>query len=268
MMERLDRLEAESIYIIREAYKHFGKVGVLWSIGKDSTVVLWLIRKAFFGHVPFPVVHIDTTFKFPEMYKFRDHWAKKWDIDLLVHTNWDAIKQGVNYDNNTALEVCHELKTVGLQQVMDEHGFEGLILGIRADEEGSRSKERFFSVRNKDFEWDYTDQPPELWDQFKTDFDKGDHIRVHPILHWTEVDVWEYIKREGIPLVDLYLSHEGKRYRSLGCQPITFPVDSDAETVDEIIEELKETKVAERSGRGQDKEDNYALLKLRAKGYM
>jgi len=267
-MNRLDLLEAQAIYVLREAYKKFGKLGILWSMGKDSTVLLWLAKKAFFGHMPIPSVHIDTTFKFPEMYAFREKYAKEWDLNLIVWKNEEALKKGINYKNTDALTVCDELKTKALKQCIDKHKFEGLILAIRADEEGSRSKERFFSKRTADFEWKYTEQPPELWDQYNSDFQKGEHIRVHPILHWTELDVWEYIKRENIPLIDLYFAKKGKRYRSLGCMPITSPIDSDADTVDKIIEELKQTRTAEREGRGQDKEDRYALQKLRAKGYM
>lgn len=264
----MEELESKSIYVLREAYKKFGKVGILWSMGKDSTVLLWLAMKAFYGHVPFPVIHIDTTFKFPEMYAFRENLAKKWNLNLMVGMNKEAILNGINYDNNSALEVCDHMKTVALKNFVGENKFEGLILAIRADEEGSRSKERFFSKRNSDFEWDYTDQPPELWDQFNSDFKKDEHIRVHPILHWTEYDVWEYIKREGIPVISLYFSKEGKRYRSLGCMPITSPMTSNADTVDKIVEEIRTIKTAEREGRGQDKEDAYALQKLRAKGYM
>lgn len=267
-MDRLDRLEAESIYALREAYRHFDSLAMLWSMGKDSTAMLWLARKAFNGHVPFPVVHIDTTYKFPEMYAFRERLAKEWKLNLLVGKNEDALKRGISYDTHDALTVCHEMKTVALQQFMEERSFAGLILAIRADEEGSRSKERIFSKRNADFEWDYTDQPPELWDQFNTDTRTGEHVRVHPILNWTEIDVWEYIKREGIPCVSMYFAKNGKRYRSLGCMPITHPIPSSADTVDKIIDELRETKTAERAGRGQDKEDRYALQKLRAKGYM
>ncbi len=267
-MDRLDMLEAQAIYVLREAYKKFGKLGMLWSMGKDSTVMLWLAKKAFLGHVPFPCIHIDTTFKFPAMYEYRSKIAKEWNLNLLIGKNEEALANGVNYDNYPALKVCEELKTNALKQFVEKNKFEGLILAIRSDEEGSRSKERFFSKRNADFEWDYTDQPPELWDQFNTDYNKEEHIRVHPILHWTELDVWEYVKREKIPLIDLYYAKDGKRYRSLGCMPITHPIDSNAQTVDEIIEELKQTKVSEREGRGQDKEDKYALQKLRAKGYM
>lgn len=267
-MDRLDELESQAIYILREAYKKFGKLAILWSMGKDSTVLIWLAKKAFFGHVPFPVAHIDTTFKFPEMYEFRDKYAKEWDLNLMLHINQDALDRGINYENSDITTIVHELKTIGLQQFVDKNKFEGLILAIRADEEGSRSKERFFSRRNKDFTWEYTDQPPELWGQFNTEFKKGEHIRVHPLLHWTELDVWEYIKREDIPQIPLYYAKNGKRYRSVGDQQITFPIDSDADTIDKIIKELKVTKIAEREGRGQDKEDKYALQKLRAQGHM
>ena len=147
--------------------------------------------------------------------------------------------------------------------MVKNYEFEGLIVGVRSDEEGSRSKERVFSERNADSEWDYTDQPPELWDQFKTDFKKGNHIRVHPLLGWKEIDIWEYIKRENIPIIDLYFAKNGKRYRSLGCAPCTIPIDSNATTIDEIIEELKNTKSTERSGRAQDQEDAHAMEKLR-----
>ena len=266
-MNHLDELEAESIFILREAYKKFGKLAMLWSIGKDSTVLLWLAKKAFYGYCPFPFVHVDTTFKIPQMIEYRDKIVKELNIDLIVHTNEEAIKAGMSPEHGR-LVCCKALKTDGLQQVVEKYEFEGLILGVRRDEEGSRSKERVFSERNKDYEWDYTNQPPELWDQFKTDFPKGNHIRVHPILHWNEIDVWEYILRENIPLIDLYFAKNGKRYRSLGCAPCTGTIDSTAVTIEEIIEELKHTKTSERAGRAQDQEDAYAMQKLRKDGYM
>lgn len=266
-MNHLDELEAESIFILREAYKKFGKLAMLWSIGKDSTVLLWLAKKAFYGYCPFPFVHVDTTFKIPEMIEYRDKIVKELNIDLIVHTNVEAIKEGMSPERGRLI-CCKALKTDGLQQVVEKYEFEGLILGVRRDEEGSRSKERVFSERNKDYEWDYTNQPPELWDQFKTDFPKGNHIRVHPILHWNEIDVWEYILRENIPLIDLYFAKNGKRYRSLGCAPCTGTIDSTAVTIEEIIEELKHTKTSERAGRAQDQEDAYAMQKLRKDGYM
>ena len=266
-MDHLDRLEAQSIFILREAYKKLGKLGMLWSIGKDSTVLLWLAKKAFYGHCPFPFIHVDTTYKIPEMIAYRDRVAKEMNLELIVHTNKAAFEAGMGPDKGR-LVCCKALKTEGLQQVAHEYGFEGLIVGVRRDEEGSRSKERVFSERNKNDEWDYTNQPPELWDQFKTDFPKGNHIRVHPLLHWNELDIWEYIKRENIPIIDLYFSKNGKRYRSLGCAPCTAQVESNASNLDEIIEELKNTTISERAGRAQDQEDSYAMQKLRKDGYM
>lgn len=266
-MNRLDELEAESIFILREAYNKLGKLGMLWSIGKDSTVLLWLAQKAFFGHVPFPFIHVDTLRKIPAMIEYRDKVAKELGIKLIVHTNWDAVKKNVGPELGR-LECCRQLKTEGLKQVVKNYGFDGLIVGVRRDEEGSRSKERIFSERNSEDAWDYTNQPPELWNQFKTDFPKGNHIRVHPILSWTELDIWEYILREKIPIIDLYFAKNGKRYRSLGCACCTGQIDSDADTLEKIIEELKNTSVGERAGRAQDNEDSYALQKLRREGYM
>ena len=265
--DHLDILESQSIYIIREAYKKINKLAMLWSIGKDSTVMLWLARKAFFGHCPLPLVHIDTTFKIPAMIKHRDKIVKKWGLTLIVGKNKEALEQGMNYKEGR-LNCCTALKTVALQQTMDKYEFRGLLLGIRRDEEGSRSKERYFSPRDRDFEWNYKDQPPELWDQFMTDFAEGTHVRVHPILHWTEVNIWEYIKRENIPIIDLYFAKNGKRYRSLGCGCCTDPIESNATTVDDIIEELKHTQQTERSVRAQDRVDPHAMQKLRVKGYM
>ncbi|PRR82222.1 sulfate adenylyltransferase subunit CysD [Clostridium vincentii] len=266
-MDHLDTLEAESIFILRESYKKLGKLGMLWSIGKDSTVLLWLAKKAFFGHCPFPFIHVDTKHKIPAMIEYRDKIAKEFDLDLIVHTNQEAIDQGMG-PSRGRLNCCKALKTDGLQQVVTKYEFDGLILGIRSDEEGSRSKERVFSERNKDSEWDYTNQAPELWDQFKTDFPKGNHIRVHPILHWNEIDIWAYIQRENIPIIDLYFAKDGERYRSLGCAECTGKIKSTASNIDEIIEELKNTTTGERAGRAQDQEDAYAMQKLRKDGYM
>ena len=267
-MDYLDKLESKSIYIIREAYKQFGHISMLWSIGKDSTALLWLCRKAFFGKIPFPVMHIDTTFKFPEMYAFRDKYAKKWGLNLIVAKNEQALAKAVNYDNCDAFTTCDELKTKALKLAIEKYGFKALLLGIRRDEHGIRAKERYFSPRDKEFKWDYKNQPPELWDQFKSKEEGETHVRVHPMLHWTEVDIWRYVEREGIPVVELYFAKNGMRYRSLGCMPITKPVKSNASTVSEIVKELEETKTAERSGRSQDKEKAYMMQKLRALGYM
>jgi sulfate adenylyltransferase subunit 2 len=267
----LDKLEAQSIYIMREAFAKFENMAMLWSIGKDSSVLLWLARKAFFGHVPFPCVHVDTSYKIPEMIEFRDKLAKEWKLDLVIGQNKEALAAGNTFPNGkaTRVECCGMLKKDGLQQVMHDKGYTAVFVGIRRDEEGTRAKERYFSPRDKNFEWDFKDQPPELWDQFKTDFEPGTHLRIHPLLHWTEINIWEYIEREKIPIVSLYFANkEGKRYRSLGCAPCTSPVDSKASTIPEIIEELRNTKVAERSTRAQDAESEHAFEQLRAQGYM
>jgi len=265
-MNRLDELESQSIYIIREAYYHYKKLAILWSIGKDSTTLVWLCRKAFFGKVPFPVLHIDTSYKFPQMYRFRDEFSKKWGFEVVVARNEEAIAAGMG--PRKKLECCTALKTNGLKMAIAKHGFEALLLGIRRDEHGIRAKERYFSPRDEQFKWDYQDQPPELWDQYKNQAEEGTHIRVHPLLHWTEVDIWRYIKREQIPITELYFAKDGKRYRSIGCVPCCNPIESNAATVDDIIHELETTTTSERAGRAQDKEDTYTMQKLRALGYM
>jgi sulfate adenylyltransferase subunit 2 len=266
----LDALEAQSVYIIREAFAKFENLAMLWSIGKDSNVMLWLARKAFFGRVPFPVVHVDTHYKIPEMIAFRDRMARELGLDLVVGENSEALARGKTFPQGAAtrVECCSLLKKDALQATLAKHGFSAVFAGIRRDEEGTRAKERYFSPRGKDFSWDFKDQPPELWDQFKTDFEPGTHIRIHPLLHWTEVNIWEYIHREDIPVVDLYFAKAGRRYRSLGCAPCTSPVESSAASVPEIIEELRTTRIAERSTRAQDAESEHAFEQLRAQGYM
>lgn len=293
-MDHLDRLESRSIHILREAYASFKNMCMLWSIGKDSTVLLCLARKAFFGHVPFPLLHIDTHYKIPEMIEYRDRLAKEWHLDMVYGENAEALKNKQTFpDGNVSrIECCRNLKTDALKHTLsgewpryrmnhdtkmyerdtNTEPYTGVIVGVRADEEGSRSKERYFSPRDKNNDWDIGDQPPEFWGQYKTDFAPGTHIRIHPLLDWTELDVWEYIRRENVPVVSLYFDQgEGKRYRSLGCWPCTLPVDSTAKNLDEIIEELKSGKfanIAERSGRAQDKEDGGGLEELRKDGYM
>jgi len=293
-MKHLDKLESKSIHIIREAYSEFKNLCMLWSIGKDSTVLLWLTRKAFFGHVPFSLVHIDTHFKIPEMIEYRDKLAAKWRLDMIYGENTAAINKKLTFSdgNATRLQCCKNLKTDALintlngtwpryrfdhilgKYVLDKNteAFTGVIVGARADEEGSRSKERYFSPRDKNSDWDIGEQPPEFWNQYKTDFAPGTHVRIHPLLDWTELDIWEYIKCESIPVVSLYFNNgDNKRYRSLGCWPCTSSVESSALNVDEIIEELKTGKfsnIAERSGREQDKEDGGGLEGLRREGYM
>jgi len=293
-MDHLDQLEAKSIHIIREAYSQFKSLCMLWSIGKDSTVLLCLARKAFYGHVPFPLVHIDTHYKIPEMIAYRDKLALEWNLDMIYGENAEALaaKHTFPDGNCTRLECCKALKTEALAHTLsgewpryrmnhklgkyevdgNTEPYTGVIVGVRADEEGSRSKERYFSPRDSHNDWDIGDQPPEFWGQYKTDFKPGTHIRVHPLLDWTELNVWEYIRRENVPIVSLYFDQgEGKRYRSLGCWPCTKPVESTAKNLDDVIEELRTGKfanIAERSGREQDKEDGGGLEELRKDGYM
>ena len=263
----LKGLENQTIYIVREAYAEFKNPAVLWSTGKDSTTMLWLCRKAFFSKIPFPVIHIDTGYKFRQMYKFRDEIAREWGLELVVAQNEEAVKEGVGPEDGK-FECCTRLKTEALKRCLEKYGFDALILAIRRDEHGIRAKERYFSPRNENFGWDYRDQPLEMWDQFQRLLGEGTHMRVHPILHWRELDVWEYMKREGMPINPMYFAEIGRRYRSLGCEPCTLTIESNAANIDEIVEELKITRVAERAGRAQDKEKAYTMQKLRALGYM
>ena len=293
-MNQLERLENKSIYILREAYSQFKNLCMLWSIGKDSTVLLWLARKAFFGHVPFPLVHIDTSYKIPEMITYRDRLAKELKLDMVYGQNIEALENNATFPdgNRTRIECCRALKTDALVNTINGNWkrfrlnhhtgeyevdkntepYTGVIVGLRADEEGSRSKERYFSARDMKSKWDITDQPPEFWNQYKTDFAPGTHVRVHPLLDWSELNIWEYIGRENIPMVSLYFNQgDGTRYRSLGCYPCTNPIQSEASTVEEIIQELSSGRlstIAERSGRAQDKEDGGGLEELRKGGYM
>jgi sulfate adenylyltransferase subunit 2 len=267
----LDELESQSIYILREAFNKFERLAMLWSIGKDSTVLLTLARKAFFGHVPFPLVHVDTTYKIPSMIEYRDRLVRDWKLELIVGKNEAVLREGRTFPNGkaTRVECCGTLKKDALRRVLDQHHFTGVIVGVRRDEEPTRAKERYFSPRDKQMEWNVTDQPPEFWDQFKTDFEPGTHVRIHPLLHWTELNIWEYIEREGVPVIPLYFANErGERFRSIGCAPCTFPIQSKARTVREIIEELRSSNVPERAGRAQDQESEDAFEKLRRDGYM
>jgi len=267
-MDRLTELENKSIYVIREAFHHYPSTAALWSIGKDSTVLLWLCLKAFMGKLPFPVIHIDTSYKFKEMYKQRDMLAKKWGFEVIVAKNTEALAQGMSPESKGRLACCTALKTNALQSVIKERNLQAIFLGIRRDEHGIRSKERVFSPRNFNFQWDYQQQPLEVWEQHKKMGETDHHFRVHPILDWTELDIWQYTKREDLPIVSLYYANKGKRFRSIGCERCCAPVVSDASNLDEIIQDLKTTKVSERSGRAQDKESAYMMQKLRSLGYM
>jgi sulfate adenylyltransferase subunit 2 len=275
-MTHLDQLESQSVYILREAFNRIEKLAMLWSLGKDSNVMVWLAKKAFFGHVPFPVMHVDTGKKFRAMYEFRDRYAKEWKLNLIVE---DCPPYEATDPTLPVNARWGQRKTLGLRAAIAKHGFTGIIAGIRRDEEATRAKERVFSPRGDSGQWDFKDQPPEFWDQFNTDLPKGTHLRVHPLLHWTEIDIWRYIRREGIPVIDLYFApgpggrgrgsgKPGKRYRSLGDEDITFPIDSNATTLDEVITELESTKTSERAGRAMDRETEDAFERLRAEGYM
>ena len=264
-MTHLDQLESQSVYILREAFNRIDRLAMLWSLGKDSNVMVWLARKAFFGYVPFPVMHIDTGKKFPEMYAFRDRYSQEWNLNLLLEEC-----PPVEATDRTLPPAARSAarKTLGLKAAIEKHGFRGIIAGIRRDEESVRAKERVFSPRGDSGQWDFRDQPPEFWDHFNTDLPVGTHLRVHPLLHWTERDIWRYIRREGIPLVDLYFAKGGKRYRSLGDADITSPMASNAATLDQIIAELDDTTAPERAGRTMDRETEDAFERLRSAGYM
>jgi sulfate adenylyltransferase subunit 2 len=293
-MNHLEQLEHRSVHILREAYASFKNLCMLWSIGKDSTVLLWLARKAFFGHVPFPLVHIDTAFKIPEMITYRDRLAMEWKLTMIVGQNTAALAEKRTFPDGAVdrITCCGALKSEALKRTLSgvwprrrlnltsgqyeidrsTEPYTGVIVGARADEEGSRSKERYFSPRTQTNVWDIGEQPPEFWNQYKTEFAPGTHVRIHPLLDWTELNIWEYIERENIPTVSLYYNQgTGMRYRSLGCGPCTKSVMSDSRNVAEIIAELKTGKfanIAERSGRAQDKDDGGGLETLRRDGYM
>lgn len=251
--------------------------------------MLWLAREAFFGHAPFPLVHVDTSCKIPEMIAYRDRLARELRLNRIVGRSDDVLARRETYPDGAAdrLTGCSLLKTRALTRTLDGTGpryrldratsalvpaapeaYTGVIAGIRADEEGSRSEERYFSPRSRANDRDIAYQPPEFWNQLKTEFAPGTHVRIHPLLDWTQLNIWEYIERERIPVVPLYFDHgAGRRYRSLGCQPCTAPVDSTARNASKIAEALRSgrfARVAERSGRAQDQDDGG----VRKSGYM
>ena len=293
-MDRLTRLEHRSLTLIREAISTARNPGILWSIGKDSTAMLWLIRKAYLGTLPAPVLHVDTRYKFPEMIQFRNELARSWGFTLVTAENSEALNAKETFPDGNAnrLTCCRNLKTEGLKgmiqgtlprRVLDLSSgsfvryentdpFTTLFVAIRSDEEGTRSKERYFSPRSGTNTWNLDDQPPELWGYVNHDTPGARHVRVHPLLDWSERDVWDYIDREKIPLVKLYFDQgKGERYRSIGCFPCTFAVKSSASTVGQIVDELGSGLLAgtsERSGRAQDKDDEGGLETLRKDGYM
>ncbi len=265
MNNHLRKLENESIYILRQAYRSVKNIAMLWSLGKDSNVMVWLAFKAFLGRIPFPLIHVDTGKKFKEMYQFRDKYEKQWNLKLIKGTCPPVEK--IDPSLPPAARSASR-KTEGLKLILKKYKYKGIIAGIRRDEQSTRAKERIFSPRDELGTWDIKNQPPEFWDQSNFNYPEKVHIRIHPLLGWTEIDIWEYIKNQKIPIVNLYFSNKGKRYRSLGDHDITSPVKSNAKNFDEIIEELKVTNESERSGRKMDHEQEDVFEKLRSKGYM
>lgn len=265
MSEDLDWLEAQSIFILREAFCRVRPLAMLWSLGKDSNVMIWLAKKAFLGKVPFPVMHLDTGLEFPETYAFRDRYAREWGLELIADAcpPLEATDPSLPHNSRVAAR-----KTLGLKEAIAKYSLKGVIAGIRRDEQATRAKERVFSPRAENGAWDFRDQPPEMWDHFSSDLPEGVHLRIHPLLHWTELDIWRYIQREGIPVVPLYFANQGKRFRSLGEIGITFPIESNAATLGDIILELEQTREPERAGRAMDHDSEDAFERLRVAGYM
>jgi sulfate adenylyltransferase subunit 2 len=299
-LTHLERLEAEAIHIMREVVSESEKPVMLYSVGKDSAVMLHLARKAFFpSPPPFPLLHVDTTWKFQEMYKLRDRMAQESGMDLLVYHNQEAMDRGINPFDHGPLHT-DMWKTEGLKQALDKYGFDVAFGGARRDEEKSRAKERIFSFRTATHGWDPKNQRPELWNLYNTRKAKSESIRVFPISNWTELDIWQYIHLENIPIVPLYFSAKrptyvqdgqlfmaddierlekvmGKRpeitersirFRTLGCSPLTGAVESDAKTLPEVIQEMLLTTTSERQGRVIDKDGGDASMeKKKQEGY-
>ncbi|MCD7746239.1 MAG: sulfate adenylyltransferase subunit CysD [Lachnospiraceae bacterium] len=296
-MNYLDKLEAEAIYIMREVVAECEKPVMLYSIGKDSSVMLHLALKAFYPEKPpFPFLHVNTTWKFKEMIEFRDRIAKKYDLDMIEYINQEGLAQGINpFDHGSAYTDI--MKTQALKQALNKYGFTAAFGGGRRDEEKSRAKERIFSFRNEDHVWDPKNQRPEMWKLFNTEINKGESIRVFPISNWTEKDIWQYIKRENIEIVPLYyaavrpvVERDGNlimvdddrmrlrpgetpmmkkvRFRTLGCYPLSGGVESEADTIDGIIEETLSAVSSERTSRVIDKDGGAASMEKRKReGY-
>ncbi|TPG11206.1 sulfate adenylyltransferase subunit CysD [Rhodanobacter glycinis] len=293
----LDDLEAESIHIFREVLAGFQRPVMLYSIGKDSSVLLHLLRKAFFpARPPIPLLHVDTTWKFREMIAFRDQVAAAGDVEVLVHINEDGVREGISPFTHGATVHTDVMKTVALKQALDKYGFDAAIGGARRDEEKSRAKERIFSFRNAQHRWDPRNQRPEFWHTYNTHIRKGESVRVFPLSNWTEMDVWLYIQREGIPVVPLYFARprpvverdgalimvdddrfvlrEGEavqmrevRFRTLGCYPLTGAVESTADTLAKIIDEMASSRSSERQGRVIDQDPTASMERKKQEGY-
>jgi len=297
VISHLRRLEAESIHIMREVAAEFANPVMLYSIGKDSSVMLHLAMKAFYpSKPPFPLMHVDTTWKFREMIQFRDETAKRLGLDLIVHVNEDGIKRGINpFDSGSSLHT-QVMKTESLKQALDRHGFDAAFGGARRDEEKSRAKERIFSFRTASHAWDPKNQRPELWRVYNTRINKGESIRVFPLSNWTELDIWQYILAENIPIVPLYFAKKRPvverdgtlimrddermklkpgekvedrlvRFRTLGCYPLTGAIESDADTLEDIVTEMFTARTSERQGRLIDSDEKASMEKKKKEGY-
>jgi sulfate adenylyltransferase subunit 2 len=296
-LSHLENLESESIHIIREVASEFDNPVMLYSIGKDSAVMLHLALKAFLpGKLPFKLLHVDTTWKFKEMIKFRDAVKKKYDLDLLVHINDEGVKNNIGPITHGSKLHTDIMKTQALKQALNKYKFDAAFGGARRDEEKSRAKERIFSFRDKQHHWDPKNQRPELWNLYNTKITKGESVRVFPLSNWTELDIWQYIYQEKIEIVPLYLAayrpvikrdnlllmvddkrldvkqHETienklVRFRTLGCYPLTGAIESKAKSVEEIIIELIKSKNSEREGRAIDKDQIGSMEKKKQEGY-
>ncbi|HCS63237.1 MAG TPA: sulfate adenylyltransferase subunit CysD [Cellvibrio sp.] len=296
-LTHLKQLEAESIHIIREVAAEFDKPVMLYSVGKDSAVMMHLTMKAFFpGKPPFPMMHVDTTWKFKEMIEFRDQRIKDLGWDLIVHINQEGVEMGVGPFTHGSAKHTDIMKTQGLKQALNKYGFDAAFGGARRDEEKSRAKERVYSFRDKNHRWDPKNQRPELWNIYNGRVDKGESIRVFPLSNWTELDIWQYIHLEGIPIVPLYfaakrpvverdgtlimvdddrmpigpddkIQEKMVRFRTLGCYPLTGAVESEATTLPEIIQEMLLTTTSERQGRVIDHDSSGSMEKKKQEGY-
>jgi sulfate adenylyltransferase subunit 2 len=292
----IQQLEAEAIHIMREVAAEFKKPVMLYSIGKDSGVLLHLAQKAFApGRIPFPLLHVDTTWKFKEMYEFREQITAQYDLDLLIHRNPDGVAMGINPFVHGSAKHTDIMKTVGLKQALSKYGFDAAFGGARRDEEKSRAKERVYSFRDRNHRWDPKNQRPELWNIYNGDINDGESIRVFPLSNWTELDIWVYILQENIPMVPLYFAaerpvverdgvlimvnddrmellpgeevrHEMVRFRTLGCYPLTGAVRSNATTLEAVVEETLRARTSERQGRVID-DDQAGMEKKKREGY-
>lgn len=296
-LTHLKQLEAESIHIIREVAAEFDKPVMLYSVGKDSAVMLHLTMKAFYpGKPPFPMMHVDTTWKFKEMIEFRDKLIKDLGLDIIVHINQEGVDMGMGPFTHGSKKHTEVMKTDGLKQALDKHQFDAAFGGARRDEEKSRAKERVYSFRDKNHRWDPKNQRPELWNIYNGRLDQGESIRVFPLSNWTELDIWQYIHLENIPIVPLYFAKERPvvnkdgmlimvddermpieagekvemkmvRFRTLGCYPLTGAVESTATTLPEIIQEMLLTTTSERQGRLIDHDQSGSMEQKKREGY-